>query len=65
MRHKDPRRLGQAQRGRLSLGGVDKHVGCDDNRWLAVILEPYCVVQTARYARPSISEAFDNEVALL
>jgi hypothetical protein len=65
MRDKDPRRFGKTQRGRLSLGGIDKHVGRDDNRRLAVILEPYCVVQTARYAGPSIGEAFDNEVALL
>jgi hypothetical protein len=65
MRHKDTRRFRQTQRRRLSLGGVDKYVGRDNNRRLAVILEPYCVVQTARYARPSIGEAFDNEVALL
>jgi hypothetical protein len=49
----------------LSLGGIDKYIGRDDDRRLAVILEPYGVVQTARYAGPSISEAFDNEVALL
>ena len=65
MRHKDPWRLGQAQGGRLSLGSIDKNVGGDDNRRLTVILEPYCVVQTARYTCPSIGEAFDNEVALL
>jgi hypothetical protein len=55
MRHEDPRSFGQAQRGRLSLGGVDKYIGRDDDRGFAVILEPYGVVQTARYAGPSIS----------
>jgi hypothetical protein len=65
MRHENPWRFGETKRGRLSLGGIDKHVSRDHNRRLAVILEPYCVVQTARYAGPSIGEAFDNEVALL
>jgi hypothetical protein len=65
MRNKYPRNLGHAQRGGLSFGRVDKNVGRDDNRRLAVILEPYCVVQTARYAAPSIGQPFNDEVALL
>jgi hypothetical protein len=65
VRHEDARRFGQAERRRLSLGRIDKHIGRDYYRWFAVILEPYGVVQTARYARPSIGQPFDNEVALL
>jgi hypothetical protein len=65
MRNKDPRSLGHTQRGGLNFGRIDKHVGRDDDRRLAVILEPYCVVQTARYAAPSIGQPFDDEVALL
>jgi hypothetical protein len=65
MRDKDPRSLGHSQRGGLSFGRIDKNVGRDDDRRLAVILEPYCVVQTARYAAPSIGQPFNDEVTLL
>lgn len=65
MGDKHPRSLGQPECLRLSLCRVDKDVGRNYDRRLAVILEPNCIVQTARYAGPSIGESFDNEVALL
>jgi hypothetical protein len=64
VRHKNPGHLGQPQSRRLSLSGINKHVSRNNNRRLTVILKPYCVVQTARYARPSVGQAFNDEVAL-
>ena len=54
MGYEDARRLGQSQSLRLSFGRIDEHVSGYNYSRLAVNFEPDCIVQTARYARPSI-----------
>jgi len=65
VRHKDPWRLWQPQRFRLRLGRIDEGICRDDDRRLTICFEPHGIVQTARYAAPSIGESFDDEVTFL
>src|SRR3989442_12660623 len=62
VRHVDGGRR-EAERLRLPLGAVDELLGCDEDRRHAARLEIDDVVHTARRARPSIGERFDDGVA--
>src|SRR5437773_5789603 len=62
VRHVDGGRR-EAERFRLPLGAVDELLGRDEDRGHAARLEIDDVVHTARRARPSIGERFDDGVA--
>jgi hypothetical protein len=46
------------------IGSDDKHIGSDNDRRLAIILEPTLSCKPHVYAGPSINENCDNGVAL-
>ena len=65
MGYGDATHFGQAKGLRLHSGSFHEFARCDEDRRPAVDLKPSRVVHTARCARPSIGEGFDDEAALL
>src|SRR5271156_3629488 len=61
MRNKHQRRVGTERLG-LRLGTLDELGRRHAYRWNATRLKVRHVMRTARYARPSVAEAFDDEV---
>jgi hypothetical protein len=64
MRHENAAHLGQAKGVGLLLRRFGENIGCQENRRSGAAFKPYRVVHTARRARPSIGQRFDDEVVV-
>ena len=65
MGHEDATHLWQTQGFGLGLRRIDERARRQKHRGLSVNLKPDAIVHTARCARPSVSQGFDDEARLL